>query len=134
MPRRSSGYTLLELIVVVALMGLAAALVLPILRPRGPSESAMQAIVTTARQAAAQRGEIIYVRFEPTGEWHMEGGGSTLEGDVMGGRIHAIAQVPLTLIVSPTGSCAFDVRSAAAGAARLVKLDPLTCQIDNARR
>src|SRR6202012_5134350 len=73
MPRRRSGYTLLELIVVVALMGLAAALVLPILRPRGPSESAMQAIVTAARQAAAQRGEVIYVRFEPSGDWHMEG-------------------------------------------------------------
>lgn len=129
MPRRSSGYTLLELIVVLVLMGLAAALVLPILRPRGPSASAMQAIVTSARQAAAQRGEIVYVRFEPSGDWHMEGGGSTLEGDFLGGRIRAIAQVPLTLIVSPTGSCAFDVRSAAAGAATVVKLDPLTCQI-----
>jgi prepilin-type N-terminal cleavage/methylation domain-containing protein len=131
--RRRAAYTLLELIVVLVLMGLAAAIVLPMLRARGPSDSAMQAIVTSAREAAAKRGEIVYVRFEPTGEWHMEGGGSTLEGDFMGGRIRAIAQVPLTLIVSPTGSCAFDVRSAALGAGN-IPLDPLTCQIDRPRR
>jgi prepilin-type N-terminal cleavage/methylation domain-containing protein len=123
-----AGYTLIELIVVLALMGLAAALVIPVFRAHGPSTSDMQAIVTSARAAAATRGEIIYVRFEPTGDWHMVGGGSTLEGDVMGGRIRPIANVPLTLIVSPAGSCAFDVRSAALGA-NTIRLDALTCQI-----
>jgi prepilin-type N-terminal cleavage/methylation domain-containing protein len=127
-PRQRSGYTLLELIVVLVLMGLAAALVIPIFRTRASGASAMQSILTSARAAAALRGEIVYVRFEPSGDWHMEGGGSTLEGDFIGGRIAAPATVPLTLIVSPVGSCAFDVRSATAGA-RAIRLDPLTCQI-----
>jgi prepilin-type N-terminal cleavage/methylation domain-containing protein len=126
---RRAGYTLIELIVVLALMGLAAALVIPVLRARGPSTSDMQSIATSARAAAAQRGEIVYVRFEPSGDWHMEGGGSTLEGDFMGGRIRPITTVPLTLIVSPAGTCAFDVRSAPLGA-NAIPLDPLSCQID----
>jgi prepilin-type N-terminal cleavage/methylation domain-containing protein len=126
--RKRTGYTLLELIVVLALMGLAAALVLPIFRARASRESAIQNIVTSARAAAAQRGEIVFVRFEPSGDWHMEGGGSPLEGDFIGGRIAPLATVPLTLIVSPVGSCAFDVRSAAVGA-NTIRLDPLTCQI-----
>ncbi|HWZ58610.1 MAG TPA: prepilin-type N-terminal cleavage/methylation domain-containing protein [Gemmatimonadaceae bacterium] len=121
------GFTLIEMIVVLAVMALAVALVLPALRTPGPRTSGLQAILTSARAAAANRGELIYVRIEPTGAWHMEGGGSPLEGELTRGRIDALSTVPLTLIVSPVGSCAFDVRSAAAGAA--LSLDPLTCEL-----
>jgi prepilin-type N-terminal cleavage/methylation domain-containing protein len=123
------GYTLLEMLVVLALMGLAAMLVLPALRTAGHRDSELQTVVTATRAAAAHRGEVIYLALEPDGTWHMEGGsGSPLEGDLTGGRIAPLATVPLTLIVSPVGSCAFDVRSTA-GAAAVVTLDPLTCEI-----
>jgi prepilin-type N-terminal cleavage/methylation domain-containing protein len=126
--RLRPGYTLLEMLVVLALMGLAAALVLPALRTTGHRDSGLQTVVTATRAAAAHRGEVIYLRVEPDGAWHMEGGGSPLEGDLTGGRIDALSTDPLTLIVSPVGSCAFDVRSTAAAAA-VVTLDPLTCEI-----
>jgi prepilin-type N-terminal cleavage/methylation domain-containing protein len=126
------GFTLIEMLVVLALMGLAAALVLPALRVPGAHASGLQTILTSARAAAANRGELIYVVLEPTGAWHMEGGGSSLEGELTRGRVDPLATVPLTLIVSPVGSCAFDVRSAAAGAA--IPLDPLTCELISPRR
>ena len=113
--------------VVLAIMGLAAAIVLPaLLRPRSADQS-LQSVIASARDAAAQRGEVVYLRIEPTGAWHMEGGGSALERDSAGGRIAPLATVPLTLLISPAGSCAFDVRSAAA--ARTLLLEPLTCTV-----
>ena len=119
------------MIVVLAIMGLAAMLVLPALRTVSRGDSGLQTIVPAARAAAAHRGELIYLRIEADGAWHMEGGGSPLEGELTGGRINPVATVPLTLIISPVGSCAFDVRSAT-GAPPVLK-DPLTCEIATSR-
>jgi prepilin-type N-terminal cleavage/methylation domain-containing protein len=129
MRQRRSAFTLIELIVVLAIMALATALVAPaLLRPFRDDSAQLAAVITSARETAAARGEIIYLRIDPTGDWHMEGGGSSREGEVTRGRMRPLARVPLALIVSPTGSCAFDVRSSAAAAAA-VTLDPLTCEI-----
>lgn len=126
--RRPAGYTLIELLVVMAILALAVALALPALLRARAGESRLEAVIASARTAAAARGETIYLRIEPTGSWHMEGGASALERDSSDGRITALASVPLTLLITPAGSCAFDVRSAAA-AARTVTLDPLTCTV-----
>jgi prepilin-type N-terminal cleavage/methylation domain-containing protein len=125
--RGAAGYTLIELLVVVAVLALASALALPALLRSRIGDPPLQAIVESARAAAARRGEIIYLRIEPTGVWYMEGGGSPLERDSAGGRIAPLASAPLTLLVSPSGSCAFDVRSTAG--ARVLALDPLTCTV-----
>jgi prepilin-type N-terminal cleavage/methylation domain-containing protein len=127
---RRDGYTLIEMLVVLVIMGLAAGLVAPmLLRPTTyDRQRQLTAVVQAARTTAATRGEVIYVRIEPTGEWHMEGGGLAVEGDVARGRMDRLSTAPLTLIVSPIGSCSFDVRSTAAAAA-IVKLDPLICEL-----
>src|SRR6266540_1141331 len=117
-----SGFTLVEVVVVLILMGLVAALV-----PPRHDESPLAGLVESARAAAARRGETVYLTITPTGEWRMEGGANPLEGTLAAGRIQPFLAVPVTLVVSPIGSCGFDVRSAAAAAA--VALDPLTCEI-----
>jgi prepilin-type N-terminal cleavage/methylation domain-containing protein len=124
--RRPHGYTLIELLVVLVLMGLAAALVLPALLPPRKNEPALEALIRSVRETAAQRGEVIYLQIEQTGQWRMEGGGSPLEGDLAHGRL-PLASAPMTLIVSPLGSCALDVSSAAP--ASTPALDPLTCDL-----
>jgi prepilin-type N-terminal cleavage/methylation domain-containing protein len=121
------AFTLIELLVVLAIMGLASAIVLPALLRARIGDRPIQAVIESARDAAAGRGEIVYLRIEPTGAWHMEGGGSSLEGDSTSGRIMPLAPMPLTLRISPSGSCAFDVRSAPA--ARALSLDPLSCTL-----
>lgn len=126
--RTVAGYTLIELLVVLAILALASAVVLPALLRARVDDQPLQTLVERARAAAARRGEIIYLRVEPTGAWHMEGGGSSeLEHDGIDGRTAPVSTVPFTLRVSPSGSCAFDVRSAAA--ARSVPVDPLSCTL-----
>jgi type II secretion system protein H len=125
--RHRSGFTLLELVVVLMLMGLAAALVAPVLLPRHHDESALNALLASAREAAAHRGEVVRLHIEPSGQWRMEGAANPLEGTLATGRVQPFLTTPVTLTVSPLGSCAFDLRSAAAAGA--VALDPLTCEI-----
>jgi prepilin-type N-terminal cleavage/methylation domain-containing protein len=124
-----SAFTLIELLVVLAIMAIATALVAPaILRPFRDDRAELSTIIVSARELAAARGEIIYLQFDPTGEWHTEGGGTQIDAAITRGRMRPLARVPLTLIVSPTGACTFNVRSIAA-AASAVTLDPLTCEL-----
>lgn len=120
------GYTLIEIIVVLVIMGLAATLVAPALfrSPTYDRQRQLTALVQSARSAAADKGEVVYVRIEPSGAWDME----ATEGQFSNGRIDRLSGSPLTLIVSPVGSCSFDVRSSAAAAAAIA-LDPLTCDV-----
>jgi len=122
-----TGFTLIEMLVVLILMGLAAALVAPALIPPRRDGSDLGALLENAREAAARRGEVVYLQIEPTGRWRMEGGANPLEGTLAAGRIEPFLTAPATLVVSPLGSCAFDVRSGAA--AQVVALDQLTCEI-----
>jgi prepilin-type N-terminal cleavage/methylation domain-containing protein len=126
MPQQS-GFTLIELVVVLILMGLAAALVAPALFSPRHDESALRAVIGSARDAAARRGEVVYVHIDPTGQWRMQGGRNSLEGTLATGRVPPVFTAPVTLAVSPLGSCAFDLPSAAAAGA--VALDPLTCDL-----
>jgi prepilin-type N-terminal cleavage/methylation domain-containing protein len=121
----TAAYTLIELIVVLAIMSLAAAVVLPALLRARTGTTPVQTVIESARDAAAHRGETISLRIDPSGTWHMHGTGSALEADSATGHITPLATAPLTLLVAPSGSCAFDVRSAAA--ARGLSLDPLSC-------
>ena len=121
-----TGFTLVEILVVLILMGLAAALVAPaLIAPR--REPDLKTLLGRARDAAARRGEMVYLQIEPSGTWRLEGGANPLEGTLASGRIEPFLTAPATLVVSPLGSCAFDVRSGAA--AQVVVLDQLTCEI-----
>ena len=126
MPRRS-GLTLIEILVVLILMGLVAALVAPNLLPRHRDQSAINALLGSAREVAARRGEVVYVHVDPTGQWRMEAGADPSRGPLATGRVPPFLTASVTLMVWPLGSCAFDLRSAAAASA--VALDPLTCEI-----
>jgi prepilin-type N-terminal cleavage/methylation domain-containing protein len=122
------GFTLLEVLVVLIVMGIAVALVAPALLPRKQTQSALDSLIPTAREAAARRGEIVYLRVAESGQWRLEGAASSSAAPLASGRVDPFRGLPLTIIVSPVGSCAFDLQSTAA--ARVVRLDPLTCRVD----
>src|SRR2546427_1256479 len=84
MPRRS-GFTLIEILVVLILMGLAAALVAPALLPHHHDQSALSALLGSAREVAARRGEVVYLHIDPTGQWRMEAGANPLAGTLATG-------------------------------------------------
>ncbi|HEX6105606.1 MAG TPA: prepilin-type N-terminal cleavage/methylation domain-containing protein [Gemmatimonadales bacterium] len=125
---RARGFTLLELVVVLIVLSLATALAVPALRrPTDHQESGLGALILGAREAAARRGETMYLSVATSGDWKLEGGGPGGEAPIQTGEVEPFPGLPLTLIVSPVGSCGFDARSARAAAA--VRLDPLTCTL-----
>ena len=122
------GFTLLELVVVLVVLALAAALAAPALVRRPDARSGgLDALVLAAREAAARRGETMRLAIAGSGAWRLDGEASTAEAPIQSGEIESFPGLPFTLIVSPVGSCGFDARSAAADSA--VRLDPLTCTL-----
>lgn len=126
--RDSRGLTLVELIVVLTLLGLAAAMVAPaFIVPEREDGSRLQRLLDGTRSLAARRGEIVYLTVERSGNWWVEGSASPAAGRLAEGRIDDYERHPFTVVVSPLGSCGFDVRSDAAAAS--IPLDPLTCRL-----
>jgi prepilin-type N-terminal cleavage/methylation domain-containing protein len=124
--RHSGGFTLVEMLVVLVLLGLAAALAAPTLGSFRPARPALGSLIPGARDAAARRGETVYLRVAASGEWRLDGAASSGAAPLAAGRVAPFPGLPLTLVVSPLGACAFDLRST--DAARAIPLDPLTCK------
>jgi prepilin-type N-terminal cleavage/methylation domain-containing protein len=122
---RHRAFTLVEMLVVIVLLGLAVGLAAPALRAPRPAADGLATLLPVAREAAVRRGETVYLRVAESGAWRLEGASSAADGAFGSGRVAPFAGVPLTLVVSPLGSCAFD----APDAGRALPLDPLTCRL-----
>lgn len=122
---RTSGYTLIEVMVVLLLLTLVALLVAPALRQRDDPER-LAALVGQARITALRRGEALALRLEPSGAWRLDGLASGDTAAITQGVLSPAPAAPLTLIFSPLGTCAPDVATAAA--AEPLGFDPLTCE------
>lgn len=120
------GYTLIEVVVVLVVMALAAGLVVPALTVRRHPTAGVIALIGEARAVAIRRAEAVYLRVEASGAWRMDGAASSRAGAIATGRLAPAPAVPLTLVFSPLGSCAPDVETAPA--AEPLGLDPLTCE------
>jgi prepilin-type N-terminal cleavage/methylation domain-containing protein len=112
-----SAYTLIEILVVLLLIGLSAALALPMLTAPVRDEAGLSDLVGRARRTAIERGETLYLRIEPDGEWTLEAGGApnpSLHAALLEqGRSPVASKAVVTLRIAPVGSCAFDVRTLA---------------------
>jgi prepilin-type N-terminal cleavage/methylation domain-containing protein len=124
-----SGFTLVELLVVLVVMGLMVGLVAPAVVPRpAPDErGSLAPAIRFAREAAVRRSEIVHLRIDASGAWRVDGTSSSDDGPLATGRVERYDHGAATLVASPVGTCAFDARSARVGEALL--LDPLTCEI-----
>ena len=114
----SKGYTLIEVLVVLVVMGLAVALVAPSFVTRRDATSALADLVQRARATAIRRAEAVTLRVDAAGRWDA--------GGLASGTLPQPPAAPVTVIFSPLGSCAPDVASTSAG--RALGLDPLTCE------
>jgi prepilin-type N-terminal cleavage/methylation domain-containing protein len=125
-PRR--GFTLVEVIVVLLLLGLAAAFAAPVFLAPDRNESGLVTVVRGARQLAERRGENLHLDMGPDGRWSVTGAASLEEGTLAEGELADYDGPRFRLVLSPIGTCALDVRSLRVTST--VQVDPLTCEID----
>jgi hypothetical protein len=119
---------LVEVIVVLLLLGLAAALAAPVLILPDRDEAGLVTVVSGARQLAERRGENLYLDVGPAGQWSVTGAVSLEEGALVEGKLADYDGPRFRLVLSPIGTCALDVRSSRA--ASTVRVDPLTCEVE----
>ncbi|MES3033942.1 MAG: GspH/FimT family pseudopilin [Gemmatimonadota bacterium] len=122
---RRRAVTLLELLVVLVLLGLSAAVVLPTLRLPGiaPAESAL----ARARTLAVRRGEAVRLETSRDGSWIVRTA-ATPDGPVLlsgSGTSADTASVAPSVLVSALGTC-FPEGAAAPGQAAW---DPARCAL-----
>ena len=123
------GFTLIELIVVLLLMGLAFALVAPSLTRRPvPDIGATQRVLDAARSTAVRRGETMLLDVRADGRWAVTGGADT--APVLRGVIDPAPARAHRITISPLGACMYDPAGSAtvdSGA-----WDPLRCTLREA--
>jgi hypothetical protein len=117
-----------EVIVVLLLLGLAAALAAPVFLVPERNEPGLVTVVRGARQLAERRGENLYLDMGPEGRWSVMGAASLEEGALADGELSDYDGPEFRLVLSPIGTCALDVRSSRA--ASTVRMDPLTCEVE----
>jgi prepilin-type N-terminal cleavage/methylation domain-containing protein len=102
------GMTLLELIVVIALLGLILAIAAPaFIVPGAPAESELTTVVATARRAAIVRGEPVTLALIDDGAWRIDGDASPTASPIASGKLAASVGA-IRIRVSPMGTCVAD--------------------------
>ncbi len=133
-----SGFTLLELIVVLALMGLAMAVVAPsfVLRPPSPDES-VQRVVSSARRVAMRRAQTVTLEIDGGGSWRVRADARDVPEVLLNGELGQSLPGGVHLRITPFGMCLPEQRSGDDGqrmtgsgaSGRGSVFDPLTCSL-----
>ena len=123
--RRPDGYTLIEILVVLIVMGLVTALVAPALIPHTDAKEALPTLIEQARVVAIRRAETVSLRIEASGAWQIDGIASPQQGALAHGRLPQPPATAVTLLFSPLGTCGPDVTSTAG--VQALGVDLLTC-------
>lgn len=122
----ASGMTLVELLVVLVLLGLGAAIVAPALLPSRPEEEPIATLLRDGRGLAMRRSETLRLVVEPEGAWEIRPAGGLDQAPLAAGRLADLSGPGFTLLFSPLGTCGLD---AVSSAAVQLPLDPLTCEL-----
>ena len=119
---RRAGFTLVEIVVVLVLLGLAATLVVPALLfpPAGPTPT-LSDLIRQSREASVARGQPLLLQLDGMGRWELllPAGDTTLP--IARGEVDDTTHSAFTLRLTPTGLCA------PVPSGRSVVLDPLDC-------
>lgn len=125
--RGAAGITLLELLLVITLLALGAALAAPVFLARGDTATTpLTEPLRAARGNAVRRAETLHLSVSTAGQWRLDAA-SDSTAPLTTGVASGYRGPAVTVIVSPLGTCGLDVTSAAAAPA--LSIDPLTCTI-----
>ncbi len=128
--RSAPGFTLVEIVVVLVVLGLSAALVAPALLPpreEGPSAS-LWGVIAWVQDMALRRGETLVLEVTPDGSWTAFGASSLEVGPLGAGELDGDPpRHGFSLRVGPLGSCGLTLEADTLGWRPPV--DPLTCRV-----
>lgn len=132
---RRTGFTLLELVVVLAIMGLGMAVVAPSLVLRAPSpEEALQRVVADARRVATRRAQTVTLDIEANGIWQVAGSERDAPEVLLTGELDEPLSHGIHLRITPLGLCLSEARGADSGERQTgsgpaISFDPLSCSL-----
>jgi prepilin-type N-terminal cleavage/methylation domain-containing protein len=106
MARRA--FTLVEILVVLVLLGIAAAIVAPALIPPARPEATIATVLDATRRVAIRRAESVTVRVATTGAWQVTGDASPAAGTLLAGTLGSPIPASVIVHVSPLGICTVD--------------------------
>lgn len=138
-PRPPAGFTLVEIIVVLVLMGLAVGLVAPALVPPESPASGLDRLTRTARRAAVTRAQTLRLEVDPDGTWRLLPATASGSGPLAEGALDAAFERAVAFAFSPLGSCTELQRAGGrqphaglwtpVGGPRSRVADPLSCRL-----
>ncbi len=117
------AFTLIEIVVVLAITALALAVVAPslVIRPLSP-DAAIQDVITASRRSAARRAQTLTLEVKANGEWDLR---SVSENAPLNkGKLDTPVTRAFRVRISPLGMCAPEGDSVASNS---LPLDPLNC-------
>ena len=117
---RAGGFTLLEIVVTLVLLGLAAAMVAPAFRTETAPDEGFRSILALTREAAVRRSQTLVLQVDGRGAWRIAADGDSTP--IADGRF-TDGTKELRIRVNPLGACFND------GAAGTVGLDAIACTV-----
>ncbi|MCC6928979.1 MAG: prepilin-type N-terminal cleavage/methylation domain-containing protein [Gemmatimonadaceae bacterium] len=103
--RARHGVTLLELMVVLALLAVVAAFALPALAPPPPRGATVADAVRAARSAAVARGQLLSLAVDAEGVWEVRALPPDDSLRLTGGALRTPPTAPFRLQLTPLGAC-----------------------------
>lgn len=122
-PRR--GFTLVEILVVLIILGLAFTLAIPALFSPRDSEDATQRVVDAARHAAVRRASPAVLSIEPDGGWSLELASEREPGSGSQGQLDWPYEFAVRIHITPMGACILETASLE----KALTIDPLRCRL-----
>jgi prepilin-type N-terminal cleavage/methylation domain-containing protein len=117
---RTSGFTLLEILVTLIVLGVAATLVAPVFRADAPPDDDLRAVLTGARETAVRRAQTLVLTVDQRGAWRISAAHDSTT--VANGHL-ADGTGNLQIRVTPLGACLNE------GANAAIPFDAVGCAI-----
>jgi prepilin-type N-terminal cleavage/methylation domain-containing protein len=99
---RASGFTLLEILVTLIVLGLAASLVVPVFRAETPPDDDLRAVLTGARETAVRRAQTLVLTVDDRGIWKIA---AAHDSTIVASGQFRDGTGDLQIRVNPLGAC-----------------------------